>query len=273
MNIFKHIACRNTIYAKTGIKRFTVPDELVPWEVKFDTYQPPFFESPGIIDKPWADPKIHDPEFQPKFNAMDGDVNRVSHIGPYKVVNGMPLNPFGRTGISGRGILGRFGVNHAADPIVSTWKRDSNNAIVKHHEDKKPILIILCIKRRDTQETALPGGMVDAGEKVSTTLKREFIEECMNGKIQEFELDEFFKDGIEIYKGYIDDPRNTDNAWMESSAVNFHDEDGTFLSKLKYEAGDDAASIFWIEADRNLKLYANHIKLIEATAKLRNAHF
>lgn len=28
-------------------------------------------------------------------------------------------NPMGRTGVVGRGLLGRFGPNHAADPIVT----------------------------------------------------------------------------------------------------------------------------------------------------------
>lgn len=28
-------------------------------------------------------------------------------------------NPMGRTGMKGRGLLGRFGPNHAADPIVT----------------------------------------------------------------------------------------------------------------------------------------------------------
>lgn len=32
----------------------------------------------------------------------------------------------------------------------------------------------------------------------------------------------------QIYKGYVDDPRNTDNAWMETEAVNYHDETGNF---------------------------------------------
>ncbi len=32
---------------------------------------------------------------------------------------------------------------------------------------------------------------------------------------------------IQIYAGYVDDPRNTDNAWMETVAENFHDEAGT----------------------------------------------
>lgn len=33
-----------------------------------------------------------------------------------------------------------------------------------------------------------------------------------------------------IYRGYVDDPRNTDNAWIETVAYNFHD-DGHALDK------------------------------------------
>lgn len=60
---------------------------------------------------------------------------------------------------------------------------------------------------------------------------------------------------------------------METVAVNFHDEDGEFLSNLKFEAGDDAIGIHWIEVDKLVKLYASHSRLIQATAELRNAHF
>lgn len=192
--IFKHVACRNSLYAK-AIQRFPVPDEFIPWEVSYEVYEPPFYESPGIIGKPWADLKHDDPSFNPKFNKLDGNVNRVSHVGAYRVVNNLPINPFGRTGITGRGILGRYAVNHAADPIVSTWKRDDQKQIVKDTETKKPILRILCIQRGDTGDIALPGGMVDPGEQVSVTLKREFIEEALNGKVEEFQLDEFFANG------------------------------------------------------------------------------
>lgn len=47
-------------------------------------------------------------------------------MGTYKIENGYPLNPIGRTGIIGRGVLGRWGPNHAADPIVTSWKRLEN---------------------------------------------------------------------------------------------------------------------------------------------------
>lgn len=33
---------------------------------------------------------------------------------------------------------------------------------------------------------------------------------------------------VKVYKGYVDDPRNTDNSWMETVAVNFHDESGNY---------------------------------------------
>ena len=35
----------------------------------------------------------------------------------------------------------------------------------------------------------------------------------------------------QVYEGYVDDIRNTDNAWMETVAVNFHDETGWCLNR------------------------------------------
>lgn len=36
----------------------------------------------------------------------------------------------------------------------------------------------------------------------------------------------------QIYKGYVDDPRNTDNAWIETIAMNFHDDTGEILDDV-----------------------------------------
>ena len=106
MNIFKHVVCRNKIYAN-AIQRFPVPDELIAWSLPFKDYSPPTFDSPILQGKAWADPDINDASFHPNFNELDGSVNRKSHIGIYQIENKTPLNPFGRTGLSGRGILGR----------------------------------------------------------------------------------------------------------------------------------------------------------------------
>ena len=58
------------------------------------------------------------------LHFTDGKINRASHEGPYRIGKGMPMNVRGRTGMEGRGVLGRYGPNHAADPIVTRWKRD-----------------------------------------------------------------------------------------------------------------------------------------------------
>ena len=43
-------------------------------------------------------------------------------------------------------------------------------------------------------------------------------------KQKEFEaaVQALFRTGVEVYDGYVDDPRNTDNAWMESRVAHFH---------------------------------------------------
>jgi hypothetical protein len=66
-----------------------------------------------------------------------------------------PSNPKGRTGMIGRGLLGRFGPNHAADPIVSRWVRDSQGAVVL--TEGNPQLEFVAIERKDNKEWAIPG--------------------------------------------------------------------------------------------------------------------
>lgn len=55
----------------------------------------------------------------------------------------------------------------------------SDNSMQKKLLYRK-ILQFIAIKRRDTGEWALPGGMVDPGEKVAATAIREFQEEALN---------------------------------------------------------------------------------------------
>ena len=58
--------------------------------------------------------------------------------------------------VSGRGLLGRWGPNHAGDIVVTRWSKD-------YHSSKHKVLEILLINRNDSDDLALPGGMVDPG--------------------------------------------------------------------------------------------------------------
>ena len=106
-------------------------------------------------------------------------------------------------------------MNHAADPIVT-----------RLHPQTNQLQLVAINADQDTGEWALPGGFVDAGEHVSITVKREFEEEAGAitddpEKLAEFNqhVDELFSGGRVVYKGYVDDPRTTDNAWIETDRL------------------------------------------------------
>ena len=78
---------------------------------------------------------------------------------------------------------------------------------------------------------------------------------------------------FQVFKGYCDDPRNTDNAWMETVAVNYHDEDGRVFDQFNLSAGDDAGAVKWTEISRELSLYASHSAMVKKVAENHNAYF
>jgi len=278
-----HTKCRGGVYPRTEVKRLDIPDGKVSWTVDWADYKPPTYTDPKVLKASWADPELSTKDFAPKFNSLDGKIDRRSHNGTYDVVDGVPRNPLGRTGLIGRGTLGRWGPNHAADPIVTRWKYTADNDIEKHSKSGKPIMQFVAILRGDCHEWAIPGGMVDPGEQVSATLKREFGEEALSSltavspeekkQIEESIGRLFAHGGDRVYSGYVDDPRNTDNAWMETVAVNFHDDLGNSAARVNLKAGDDAAEVQWTDLSSDMNLYASHKQILAMVAALRRAHW
>ncbi|XP_053108255.1 ADP-ribose pyrophosphatase, mitochondrial isoform X2 [Hemicordylus capensis] len=278
-----HSKARTSPYPGSKVERSHVPNDKVDWLVEWEDYSPVEYTANSVLAGPkWADPEIGVKNFAPNFNEKDGQVERKSQSGPYNVENGRPRNPVGRTGIVGRGLLGRWGPNHAADPLITRWKRDVSGNKEVHPLSGKNILQFIAIKRKDCGEWAIPGGMVDPGEKLSAALKREFSEEALNSlqksstekEEMEKQLNRLFsQDHFEVYKGYVDDPRNTDNAWMETEAVNYHDESGEIMDSLHLEAGDDAGKVKWVDIGEKLRLYASHAEFIRLVAEKRGAHW
>jgi ADP-ribose pyrophosphatase len=206
-----HTNARSATGAYAGM-RAPVPDALVPWDVEWKNYAPIEFTHPIVLAQPpWADP--------PDVIAR-------------------PRNPRGRTGTTGRGLLGKWGANKAADPIVLRRSSDGNTQMA-------------AIRRADTG--AIPGGMVDDGEHISAALKREFTEEAAS-KCDPALVADIFGCGLKVYEGYVDDPRNTNNAWMETS-VYVYKAPSTVIELC---AGSDATRARWINVDELTHLYADH---------------
>lgn len=228
----------------------------VDWKQPAPNYKPVHHTDPKVEAGPvWADPADpnHARMIRPdgQFQTYEGEVKFSS--------DGVtPQNPRGRTGIEGRGLLGKWGANYAADPIVTRINPETG------------LLQMIAIKRGDTKEWAIPGGMVDYGEALSGTLSRELTEEALGkeadpaaAKALESKFKELFaKGGHEVYAGYCDDPRNTDQAWMETKAVHLHltGED----AKIDLHAEDDADEARWMDLTEKdvSKLYASHTDFV-----------
>lgn len=238
--------------------RSTVPDDCVSWSAEWQDYFPCAYTADSVV--------ANDITSNPKGWADPGDPKRVDWSGRSSFegelqfdADGRPMNPRGRTGMKERGLLGKWGPNFAADPIVTRVNGRQLQVIV--------------IQRRDTGEWALPGGMVDAGETVSAAVRREFEEEA--GHITESTAratfrqlaDELFASGETIHSGYVDDPRNTDNAWMETTAIHFHCAPA-LGAQLPLNAGDDAAAVRWVDVggSEHAGLYADHKVWVDAAA-------
>ncbi len=127
------------------------------------------------------------------------------------------------------------GPNYTADAVVINLAREE----------------ILLIQRSDTGDWALPGGFLNQGESALEAARREAKEETGTSLSTE---------GVLIYRGIVDDPRNTDSAWIETAAFIF-----TIHEPLEINAGDDAINVSWVPLTKLPPLYASH-KAIVGTA-------
>ncbi|SHN48199.1 NUDIX domain-containing protein [Cryptosporangium aurantiacum] len=199
--------------------RADLPESSRPWSVAWPTYSPVDITPPELQADALAtshDAWIVDHTADP--TSIDYAERQAVALVSYEVVDGRPRNPFGRTGRVGRD-LGKWAENAAADPIVVADTSDGR--------------FVLLIERDDCHQWAIPGGMVDPGETAPAALVRELREETG--------VDLADVEPVVLARTYVDDPRNTDNAWVCSTVALYRTS-----ARLEALAGDDAAAARWL---------------------------
>jgi ADP-ribose pyrophosphatase len=229
--------------------RAPVSDAQVDWSVQAPDYGPAAYTADVVVKNDetknpqgWADPAtIAETKARRELHSLEGPVQwgRTTTYKENAETVELPLNPKGRTGLEGRGKLGRFGANPAGD------------AIVTRISPKTGKLEMLAIHRPPKGELAFPGGMVDKGEQPFQTIARELKEEL--------DVSVDFHRATTVYGGYVDDPRNTDNAWMETTAMHVHLSPEQ-AKQIEPHATEEAPKWEWMPLDsKHLNgMYASH---------------
>ncbi len=179
--------------------RLRISIDEAPWLLDCDSYEPPYHVDPSVlandrmkVDGGWADPEdivsIAD-----KLAAMEVR---------FRDDEGRPLNPHGRTGVSGRGLLGYWACNLSVAAAVTRTDSDTGDTE------------ILLGRSDDRVDPALPKGFVLYEEAPRAAVAR-VLEREVGWQPEE-------ADGGVVFEGFTYDRRQTDHAWVETQAFLFH---------------------------------------------------
>jgi 8-oxo-dGTP pyrophosphatase MutT (NUDIX family) len=220
-----------------------------------DGYNPQTFHIPLLLSEqlpPWADPMdLPASVVGARLSYYGGTETTIADACQFDHTTRKFRNPIGGpTGLAGRGSLGKWGANHAADCIVTRL----------HPETAKPQALMVTRTDGDGESAlAWPGGMVDPGDEVPATLRAELTQEAVEEGLA---VERLFTEGRRgvVYRGPVDDHRNTDNAWMETTAVHFHaTPDVAAAMNLSIRDTHEVSRVAWMDLDEVTVMYASHM--------------
>jgi hypothetical protein len=155
---------------------------------------------------------------------------------------GRPISPFPKAGLRGRGVLWRWGTNWAADVLLTRFRRDPVTGAPLMRNGRR-VLEFLCMKRPNG-DWAIPGCMMVQDARINDEVLIAQLKDMLKVKVlqhssglaqdkQDKVLDQLFMLKPESRReAYSADPRNTDNAWIETECWHIHDTAGTLMEGL-----------------------------------------
>jgi ADP-ribose pyrophosphatase len=197
-------------------------DESI-WAFECETYGPPYYVHPSVlandctlIDGGWADPE--------DFTSIRAELEQ--RPAEKRDDCGRPLNPRGRTGIEGRGLLGHWGANLSVAVVV-----------VRINQNLEPE--ILLGRSEDELEVNLPKGFILRSQTMLDGLGR--VLDGVTGSNPDPAKAEL------IFEGYTYDPRQTDHAWVETNVYLFFDGENSFANS--FNAWKVFDEVVWLALD------------------------
>ncbi|KHJ45319.1 hypothetical protein D918_04626 [Trichuris suis] len=242
-------SCRNCVYPFTMIERQYVPDDLVAWEKPFPDYDPIEYSSASTEYGGQVDPTT--PSAELHFNEFVDCVDRRSCTGDYMILNGRPLNPAGRTGLSGRGALRRWGPNHRVFLLFTRLNmvEVSYNLLQGDALEFTEFLSV----QDESGNWCFPNVFADkpdfdVSHDFLQKLKLEMAQKSTNEEAEKI-IQKLKKHHVQVARSYYDDARNTDNAWVEVVAYEFGHRHN--IGRFDFESGNNSMHLQWRHLERS----------------------
>jgi hypothetical protein len=230
------------------------PTRIIPkaisWNVPDDGYLPPQAGDNNTTNQPSTKQKE---EWKKSGILLDSQKK-------------LPLNPMGRTGLAGKGVLNQYGPNKISIPIITRFDPTSPTS-----------LQLLAILRTDINEWSLPEcnlsmenntNMDDLIPQHLQHLLPPLAPSSFSNHQQQQQQPKSTPNNNNntttssppnsllincgtVYEGYGDDPRNTDHAWYMITCTHFHMADSaSYYATTKTNTTDDNNNnIQWIDVD------------------------
>ncbi|KRX45221.1 ADP-ribose pyrophosphatase, mitochondrial [Trichinella sp. T9] len=265
--------CCSGNYPGSELQRVTVPNDKIAWEVPFDEYKPLEYSAVSAsvnicgtveaetdpIDLFFTRQCVHsiqfnstsDDGFNPKFNTLDGLIDRRSCTGEYLVVDGRPLNPVGRTGIAGKGSLARWGPNHRVFVLITRLNMEEVSKNLMQADSLEFTEILAC--RSSTGTWSLPNGFVNSPHLALTSELDALLKCRLSKSLSVAGAEKRFRKALKhkelVLQSYYDDSRNTDNAWVEVTVYEFAYQYG--FGDLVFENENNTLGFQWRKFSEN----------------------
>ncbi|KAG9271648.1 transient receptor potential cation channel subfamily M member 2-like [Astyanax mexicanus] len=159
-------------------------------------------------------------------------------------------NPAGRTGIKGRGALKSLGPNHIVDPVITRTEGG--------------VLEFLALWDQAEGCWKFPGGPAKSGENLPDRLKTTLgvkLYQQIKGKME--------SGAKEVFKGYVDDSRNTDNAWVETTVITVHVDWRSMLAGNGSKMGSMSEQLQWHEVSSKIAMCPYQKEALRLVAQVK----
>ncbi|CAG2167814.1 unnamed protein product, partial [Oppiella nova] len=251
-----HVFSRQSPYPNTTVQRYPVPDKYVSWDVMWVDYDPIAYTKRkhefGVSIQDLADedilalqmlkletPSIQLPVYEwnrPSTNAAGISIDRQSWEMSdnqniiYKLENGIPINPFGRTGLRGKGSLLRWGPNHYVMLVITRLNDNELEVLVENLNVLTGVSLPVRFILGEMTYIGLEALFRTEDSEHKNWSESEKMMDWFRGFNEQNEDNNDTNNANNAHsfkcerlmKGYFDDPLNTDQAWKEMELWHIH---------------------------------------------------